>query len=145
MTDFSLTRYVDLLSELFLELAKVDVRAVKRSDDAKTTLLAECEALQRRRNAVIHRGEAATKEDATFAQSVSEAVFERVVKRMLQALSLTVIEFGWIVSWPYSRSEIERLFNNLSPEEAALLRSLPPEGDQQEPSKQQLKGSPSAG
>ena len=67
MSDLSLDRYTDLLAELFLVLAKVDVKAVRRSESSPKTLLNDCKDLQNIRNGIVHRGEKATAEQAKFA------------------------------------------------------------------------------
>jgi len=56
LKDLSLERYADLLKDLFLVLAKVDVKAVRRNDDTPRTLLEECKRVQSLRNGVLHRG-----------------------------------------------------------------------------------------
>lgn len=109
MNDLSLDRYIDLLAELFLVLAKVDVKAVRRSPSSPKSLLADCKDLQGIRNGIVHRGEKVTAEQAEFAREVTVAVFEHIVNRMLQALNLTVIEHGQITQWPLKGEKILRL------------------------------------
>lgn len=89
-------RYEDLLSDLFLSLANMDIKNVKRENSNKT-LLAECKSLQKIRNDIIHKGETCQQDDAELALSVSVAVFEKIVRPMLYSLGLTVIERGEIV------------------------------------------------
>jgi hypothetical protein len=89
-------RYEDLLSDLFLSLANMDIKNVKRENSNKT-LLAECKCLQKIRNDIIHKGETCQQDDAELALSVSVAVFEKIVMPMLYSLGLTVIERGEIV------------------------------------------------
>ncbi len=89
-------RYEDLLSDLFLSLANMDIKNVKRENSNKT-LLAECKCLQKIRNDIIHKGETCQQDDAELALSVSVAVFEKIVRPMLYSLGLTVIERGEIV------------------------------------------------
>ena len=89
-------RYEDLLSDLFLSLANMDIKNVKRENSNKT-LLAECKCLQKIRNDIIHKGESCQKDDAELALLVSVAVFEKIVRPMLYSLGLTVIERGEIV------------------------------------------------
>lgn len=89
-------RYEDLLSDLFLSLANMDIKNVKRENSNKT-LLAECKCLQKIRNDIIHKGETCQQDDAELALSVSVAIFEKIVRPMLYSLGLTVIEHGEIV------------------------------------------------
>lgn len=94
-TGFS--RYGELLSELFKTLAKLDLNEIRRDGQSKT-LLDECNALQSKRNKVIHQGYPATDEEAETARLVAVAVFDLVVQPMLHSLGLTVIEKGAIVA-----------------------------------------------
>ncbi|VVE01666.1 hypothetical protein [Pandoraea terrigena] len=116
MSDLSLDRYTDLLAELFFVLAKVDVKAVRRDTSSPKTLLNDCKDLQIIRNGIVHRGEKVSAEQAEFAREVTEAVFERIVIRMLQALNLTVIEHGQITQSPYQAEKILQLSTDQSNE-----------------------------
>lgn len=88
-------RYEGLLSELFLGLAKMNIKDIKR-EGSEERLLDECKKLQKIRNDIIHRGEKCSKSDAELAMEVSVAVFELIVRPMLYSLGLTVIERGEI-------------------------------------------------
>jgi hypothetical protein len=88
-------RYGDLLSELFLGLAKMNIKDIKR-ENSDEPLLIECRKLQKIRNDIIHRGENCSKSEAELAMAASVAVFELIVRPMLYSLGLTVIERGEI-------------------------------------------------
>ncbi|MCE5212374.1 MAG: hypothetical protein LLG40_12560 [Deltaproteobacteria bacterium] len=88
-------RYEGLLSELFLTLAKISIKDIKR-EGSEERLLGECKKLQKIRNSIIHKGEKCTKEDAQLAMDVTVATYELIVRPMLNSLGLTVIERGEI-------------------------------------------------
>jgi hypothetical protein len=88
-------RYEGLLSELFLRLAKMNIKDIKR-EGAEERLLDECKKLQKVRNDIIHKGEKCSKSDAESAMGVSVAVFELIVRPMLYSMGLSVIERGEI-------------------------------------------------
>jgi len=88
-------RYSNLLAQLFSELAGMDIRAIKR-EETNEKLLAECTALQKLRNQIIHQGATCEPARATHALSVSVAVYNLVVQPMLFKLGLHVIEHGEI-------------------------------------------------
>lgn len=88
-------RYEGLLSALFLRLAGMNIKDIKR-EGSEERLLDECKKLQRIRNDIIHKGEKCTKADAELGRVVSVAVFELIVRPMLNSIGLTVIERGEI-------------------------------------------------
>ena len=88
-------RYSNLLAQLFSELAGMDIRAITRKE-TNEKLLAECTALQKLRNQVIHQGATCEPDRAAHALAVSVAVYELVVHPMLAQLGLHVIERGEI-------------------------------------------------
>jgi hypothetical protein len=88
-------RYEELLSELFLRLAKMNIKHIKR-EGSEERLLDECKKLQKIRNDIIHKGEKCTEADAELAMKVSVAAFELIVRPMLYSLGLTVVEQGEI-------------------------------------------------
>lgn len=88
-------RYEGLLSEIFIGLAKMNIKDIKRGG-SEERLLDECKKVQKIRNDIIHKGEKCTKADAELAMEVSAAVFELIVRPMLSSLRLTVIEKGEI-------------------------------------------------
>jgi HEPN domain-containing protein len=90
-------RYSNLLAQLFSELAAMDIRAITRKD-TKVKLLAECTALQKLRNEIIHQGATCEATRAEHARAVAVAVYELVVHPMLAILGLQVIERGEIQS-----------------------------------------------
>jgi hypothetical protein len=73
----------------------MDIRAIKR-EETNEKLLAECTALQKLRNQIIHQGATCVPARATHALSVSVAVYNLVVQPMLFKLGLHVIEHGEI-------------------------------------------------
>ncbi|WP_199052281.1 hypothetical protein [Aquitalea sp. ASV15] len=89
-------RYSDLLAKLYIELVKIDIKSVRRSDGEKS-LLSECTAQQRLRNSIVHQGAKASPEQAELARLVAVAVYDEVVAPMLGKLDLLVIEHGEIV------------------------------------------------
>jgi len=88
-------RYRKLLARLFAEYAGMEVDSIVR-DGAKESLLSECSNLQTVRNRIVHQGETCTEEQAELGNVVAIAVYEKIVKRVLHALELTVIEDGEI-------------------------------------------------
>lgn len=94
-------RYVNLLKRLFADLVNLDIAAVTRPLASKP-LLEECTQQQKLRNKIIHQGTSADSEQAELAYLVAVAVYELVVKPMLGALGLWVVERGEIQAYPYS-------------------------------------------
>lgn len=88
-------RYEGLLSDLFLNFAKMNIKDIKR-EGLKERLLDECKHLQDIRNNIIHKGDVCSKPEAELAREVSVAVLELIVRPMLHSLGLTVIERGEI-------------------------------------------------
>ncbi|WP_422898936.1 hypothetical protein [Propionivibrio sp.] len=88
-------RYSSLLAQLFSELAGMDIQAIKRKE-TNDKLLAECTALQKLRNQIIHQGATCKPELSSHGLAVSVAVYELVVQPMLSKLGLHVIEHGEI-------------------------------------------------
>jgi hypothetical protein len=89
-------RYERLLAELFSNLAKINIKEIRR-DGSTVKLLEECHALQRKRNNVIHQGARYPASDAEDARVVAVAVYDKIVTPMLFSIGLTVIEKGAIV------------------------------------------------
>jgi len=89
-------RYKKLLSKLFEEIAGIDIGGVKRAGST-ISLLSEVKKVQDLRNAVIHRGEDATAEQARFAMDVATCVLYGIVNVMLYVLGLKFDDDGYIV------------------------------------------------
>lgn len=87
-------RYSRLLSQLFDELASMQLNSIARENGKP--LLQECAELQELRNGVIHRGEIRTVDEAVFGKAVANAVFHLLVGPMLSAIGLSVVEGGEI-------------------------------------------------
>lgn len=87
--------YRNLLEKLFNELVGIEISKVSRPDVGKS-LLNECTDLQKLRNAIIHKGESATADQAENARAIADAVVEKVVRRMLAKVGLQVAECGEI-------------------------------------------------
>lgn len=88
-------RYRPLLNALFEALGAGKLGEVRR-DGQSVSLLSECEGLQRSRNDAIHSGVQATLQDGERARAVAVAVFERIVRPMLDKLGLAAGEGGTI-------------------------------------------------
>jgi hypothetical protein len=88
-------RYSKLLAQLFTELAGIDIQAIRRQE-ANENLLAECAALQKLRNQIIHQGATCDPDRASHGLAVSAAVYDLVVQPMLLKLGLHAIEHGEI-------------------------------------------------
>lgn len=82
-------RYKNLLARVFLDLAGIDLSALKRDGETKP-LLEEVMALQKLRNGIIHQGQSCEKTDADRALAVTSALYSKVVLPMLEALGLEV-------------------------------------------------------
>jgi len=90
-------RYKKLLSGLFKHLADIELTSVRR-EGAPKPLLEEIAALQKLRNAIVHRGEQATAPDGEQALAVANAVYSQVFVRLLAALGLRTIKGVRIVA-----------------------------------------------
>ena len=88
-------RYEGLLADLFSRLASIDLKTIHR-EGTTTKLLEECKELQKFRNNIVHKGEVCADADSERAHVVSVAVYEQIVRPMLYALKLTVVERGAI-------------------------------------------------
>lgn len=88
-------RYSKLLQQLFIKLAEMDIKSIRR-DGVKVNLLEECSSLQKIRNGIIHQGNLCSSEQADLGLKVAEAVFDEIVNKVLYKLGLTVIEKGEI-------------------------------------------------
>lgn len=86
-------RYETLLSQLFSEIAGMELKSIIRVG-TKKTLLSECAELQKLRNLIIHQGATCSPEQAKLGLDVSVAVYELIVAPMIFKLGLTVIEEG---------------------------------------------------
>ena len=89
-------RYEQLLAKLFSELASIDLKLLRRKSSAKP-LLTEASEIQDVRNAVVHRGEEATSEQAALAIDVATEVFNQVIAEVLRRLGLSVQNGGFLV------------------------------------------------
>jgi hypothetical protein len=90
-------RYEKLLSQLYSELAGIELKSIERIE-SKEKLLVECKSLQELRNKIIHQGATCGEEQAKLGHLVSVAVYELIVAPMLFKLGLTVVEEGVIQS-----------------------------------------------
>lgn len=88
-------RYEKLLSQLYSELAGIELKSIARNE-SNEKLLVECKLLQDLRNKIIHQGATCGPEQAKLGLNVSVAVYGRIVKPMLHQLGLTVVEEGVI-------------------------------------------------
>lgn len=89
-------RYEKLLAGLFKELTQLNISEVVRTGASKP-LLAEASALQKRRNAVVHRGEEILEPEAQHALAVATAVFNEVLAVVLRELGLSIKKGGELV------------------------------------------------
>ena len=88
-------RYESLLTNLFSELANMELQTITRNGETEK-LLVECKNLQKLRNQIIHQGAGCTSAQAELGLKVSAAVFDLIVVPMLFSLGLTVVEKGGI-------------------------------------------------
>ena len=89
-------RYAKLLAGLFKELVQIEITSIIRTG-ATRSLLEEASTLQDRRNAVVHRGEEVTEEDAKLAFAVTEGVFNEILSPVLTQQGLSVAAGGQLV------------------------------------------------
>ena len=89
-------RYTKLLAKLFNELVGIDITTISRPSVTKS-LLNECTAQQTLRNKIIHQGATATADQADNARLVAVAVYELVVKPMLDRVGLQAVARGEIM------------------------------------------------
>jgi HEPN domain-containing protein len=89
-------RYEKLLAGLFKEITQLNISEITRTGASKP-LLEEASALQRRRNAVVHRGENIQETEAQSALVVATAIFDEVLAVVLQELGLSVEKGGELV------------------------------------------------
>lgn len=90
-------RYVKLLEKLFLELAGIEIKTLIRKPDSKP-LLEEAFDLHDLRNAVAHRGEKITQNQAEDAVDIATNIFIQVVAEVLTNLGITVKKGGIVVN-----------------------------------------------
>ena len=88
-------RYRKLLSKLYAEFAMLDINSITRAG-AKQNLLTECTTLQGVRNKIIHQGASCAREQAALGLEVADAVCQRIVFPVLEALGLSVVKGGTI-------------------------------------------------
>ena len=88
-------KYKKLLSSLFRELLKEDVKTVKKFG-SEDSLLKEVSKVQETRNNIIHRGNPVTKENAQFAISVAYDVLHFIVNPMLLVIGLWMDKNGTV-------------------------------------------------
>jgi len=89
-------RYEQLLAKLFLEIAGIELKTLVRELGARP-LLDEASEIQDRRNAVVHRGEEISQEQAEVAVEVATQVFNLVVAEVLVNLGFKVQKRGILV------------------------------------------------
>lgn len=83
-------RYKNLLARVCSDLAGIDLGTVKRDDETEATLFEEVLSLQKLRNSIIHQGQQCSDADAARALAVTDALYSKVVRPMLDALGLEV-------------------------------------------------------
>lgn len=88
-------RYRNLLSQLFQELANLDISSVRR-DGASVVLIDESRSVQSLRNDIIHKGQSCGTDAAENAFDVAVAVFDQIVVNVLWSIGLSVGEKGHI-------------------------------------------------
>ncbi len=89
-------QYILLVNEILKTLAELDLNLICR-EGQQIPWREECKILQKKRNAIVHRGEKCTKKEAENAKAVCTATYELIVKQMLYSIGLTVIDNGKIV------------------------------------------------
>lgn len=89
-------RYEKLLAGMFLEITSAEITSLIRPNGSKP-LLEEASQLQERRNAVVHRGEGASANDAEQAVGVAAAVLDQLLSTVLYYLGLSMEEGGHLV------------------------------------------------
>ena len=82
-------RYGTLLAGLFKELMRIEISSIVRQD-ASRPILEEVAQLQDRRNAVIHRGEDVSLEEASRALAIAKAVFDQILAPVLNELGMSL-------------------------------------------------------
>jgi len=88
-------RYDNLLSNLFREVANLDLATVRRVGSNRP-LIDDCKALSKQRNQILHRGETFAAKDASTGCELSHAVYLLLVEPMLKALNLYIFDDGTI-------------------------------------------------
>ena len=89
--------YEKLLKNLYQTLVNKDLNGVVREGE-KSSLLKECFELQKSRNGIVHRGEKCNLEQAENCGTVAAAVIAEIVRPVLYAIGLDVIEKGQIIT-----------------------------------------------
>ena len=89
-------RYEQLLAKLFLELTGVELRGLVRSPGAKP-LLDEASEIQDLRNAVVHRGQESSADQALLAIDVATQVFNQVLAQVISTLGFSMQKGGLLV------------------------------------------------
>lgn len=90
-------RYEQLLAKLFAELAGIELKTLTRNPGSRP-LLEEASEMQDVRNAVIHRGQEVSQEQAELAVEIAAQVFNQVLAEVLRDLGFTVEKGGVIVN-----------------------------------------------
>ena len=93
---FGKTGYdIKLLERIFEEFVKTDIKTIKREGTAKS-LVVEFNEIRNLRNTIAHSGASCTSEQASQSIVVATAVYDQIVRSMLNNLGLQVIERGEI-------------------------------------------------
>ncbi|MXS83715.1 hypothetical protein [Nitrosomonas oligotropha] len=87
LSQSGLKRYHKLLGKLFNHLTESKLEEIKREGES-STLLKEIEALQEKRNKVVHQGFHADRTEANQALNVAHAVVSSVLSEVLWSLGL---------------------------------------------------------
>lgn len=87
LSQSGLKRYHKLLGKLFNHLTESKLEEIKREGES-STLLKEIEALQEKRNKVVHQGLHADRTEANQALNVAHAVVSSVLSEVLWSLGL---------------------------------------------------------
>lgn len=87
LSQSGLKRYHKLLGKLFNHLTESPLEEIKREGES-STLLKEIEALQEKRNKVVHQGFQADRTEANQALNVAHAVVSSVLSEVLWSLGL---------------------------------------------------------
>lgn len=90
-------RYSKLLSDIFMELSGLPIRSFSLPG-SQEKLLTQCDAIQKIRNGIVHRGETCTLEQAELAGHVANGVREHIVDPILRSLRLKTTPTFQIVS-----------------------------------------------
>ena len=111
----SMDKYRELLLQILREHGGVDLDSYKRPDSNKP-IWQEIREVQRQRNSILHRAEAASDEEATLALGVASTIIEKLFPAVVKKMGLHLHEgFRICNNWrcQYEDTPIGKVLKNI--------------------------------